>query len=198
MGIQPNVVVGIVGAVVFLITGTFIASDFKDLTNTHDYDASVRTGTTVVELAHRGTVGSGQTAIVSFPVSIANVTDAHLRATWTESSPLGTQHVVTVTFRDAQNKVIDQRAAQGGTAGIALDPHLLDAPLGGRVTARDPAVSGAFTAKFPPHRESVGVWSVAVQANTPTQPGASDVEYRIDLQVDHYTVVLRLAPPTVR
>lgn len=194
MTVRPNVVVGAFGAIVFLLTGTIIVQNWKTLTDSRDYIVTVDVRTERQD-GHSGTVSSGGSQSEPFAVTRANVTHTRLRLTWSESSLTGAQHEVTLSLRAPGGTLVGRATGTGGIAGLTIDEDVVPRPASDRFTTRSGNAQAQFENDVPPHPETRGAWSALVQANQPTQPGASDVAYTLSFEFQYYVAFLKEAPP---
>lgn len=192
MAVPPNLVVGLVGLLVFVGTGSIIVADFKDLTGTRDYVCSVRTFTRNAPPVSN-TIGPGAaTRIETFPVADANVTHVLVRVTWDETGLPIAQHTVTVSLTNPRGTAIGVPRSGQGAAGVTIDERPLAAPQGARFSATEDGADAAFQQRYPAHDEGRGTWAFKVATNTPAQPGAGVVRYTITFQTEHYVADMRL------
>lgn len=187
---KPNVVVGLVGAAVFLVTGSVIGVTWRDLTGTGSWQADVVTES--VPLGQRvGDLASGATASEAFAVRKGNVSRIVVRATWDEESLTGAQHDVTLTVTDPTGKPVGQDVGRGGLGGLTIDRVLLRVPLPSRFDATAASLESRFHDRYADHPEGRGVWRVSLAANAPS--GGTGLTYRVSFDYDAYEVVLHEA-----
>lgn len=200
MSVKPNLVVGAIGAAVFLLTGSLLVANWRALTDTRDYTTDVTVACDArqppcVPLEQRSSdVGSGATATETFLVAYSNVTRVHIRLTWDESTLPGSQHQVTATLRDPKGATVQEAASIGGKAGLTLEKTLLSLPEATQFSSVAANVNGVFASKYPIHDEGRGAWTLTIQANTPTGPAPSGVTYRVTFALDYYMVALHEVP----
>lgn len=194
MGIQPNLVVGALGTVVFLVTGSIIVSNWKDLTGREDWQAVVvpfenRPG----GQARTGHMDAGASKTFILQVAKANITAFHLTATWTDTSPT-TAYDVTLALTPTggfATKSTTQRQARGST-GVDLSGELLERPSDSRFTSTGGDAQSQFEARYPAHNETRGSWRATLTLNRPTPIAGSGInDVLLDLDIDYYLVELR-------
>lgn len=192
--VRPNLLLGVFGAVVFLLAGSIIVGNWRALTDTRDYEVLVDPSTTPLS-PRSASMGASDARTETFRVTQENVTRVFLRLTWQESSTLGAQHNVTLTLRNPQGDLVAKEGGQGGVSGISIDQTVGETPVGGRFTARPDEARERFESEYPPHPESVGDWTARIETNMPSQPGASGITYTLNAEITHYAATLREAAP---
>jgi hypothetical protein len=199
VGIQPNVVLGVVGTVIVVLTASYGAANWRTLTGLESWDASFSTSTTVAGDRSQ-TVPDGGVATETFALP-ANVTVIFLDATWRESGGLSHPDV-TVRLFDAKNASRAQATHQGGAVGVHFDVRLVPedtVPMGEHrfeVRGKDQA-RRTFDERWPAHPESRGDWTVEI-ASSPTGGLPGSITYDLHLESEHYEGTLRRAPMVVR
>lgn len=188
MGVQPNLVVGAVGLLVFVSMASVIASNWRDLAGLDSWDADVSTFTKAIGTKST-TMGPGSTRVVPFMVNIENVTSVHVRIEWRESTTAS--YTVTAALRDPQGRTVATQTGQGGTAGITIDRTLREAPESSSFEAREDAAPAEFDRRYPGAPQTAGVWNLTLQTDSPQPLPPGDVDVRIlDFTVDYYRVTL--------
>ncbi len=186
MGVKPNLVVGVVGLAVFLLTGSIILANWRNLTGLKDWETDVETDTNdVIRGAPSTTVPPGQSREMTFAVPYENVTWFKLHLEWSES----TAYQVTATLKKADGTKVAEATGTGGGAGITLLERLADVPGPARFSATDDNAAGEFEERYEPDASSNGTWRLTIKTNTPSPlPGGGITVRVLEFKVDHYVV----------
>lgn len=185
--VKPNLVVGVVGLVVFLLTANYMADNWRTLTEIKDWSVDVETHHQPVEREVLA-MQSGTSSVVPYSIPVSNVYHVFLRVTWDESGSLNAQHDVTVIVRNAQGVQVDQKTGHGGLTGLTFDLALREVPTGSSFDGTDDQAASEYEDRYPEHTEDRGTWNVAIQANRPTNPGTGGLTVTLSFEYDYYTV----------
>lgn len=192
MAVQPNLVLGAVGAVVALVTGAFIANHWDSLSGVEDYEVTFEASHTNFE-PREGSVASGGTREEKFLFQKANVSRVQVYLTWQDS--LASPPEIEIQVKNPQGRTLATERHQGGVSGIRFE--ILAIPPGevpsGRHTfeARGHALAlDTMYQKWPPHPEDQGNWTFTLKSSTPQGPGGS-TPYTLRVGFDAYHGTLR-------
>lgn len=194
MALQPNLVVGAAGAVLALITGGIIVTDWRDLTELRDWEATFRSDD--ISLPTRtGDVAPGSSAkrTETHNLTRENITTLRAELTWTDPSFPATAPEVAFRVIGPDNRVRAAATHRGGSLGIEVDVEIVpvdEVPAGThRFAARDNPHE-TFYQRWPAHPEGRGLWTFEI-TNMGSGATADSISYTLRVDFDHYTGSLR-------
>lgn len=185
MGLKPNLVVGLVGVVVFLLGGLVIASNFRGLVDLGTYESEF---TTLTErFAVRGnTLGPGTAGRTeSYVVTNANVTSVKVRLTWEEL--VANSHEVTLVVKSSRGVLVDQKVGTGGVAGLTVEETLRPVPQPERFTEVNSRINDEFRERYGEYIEDRGAWTAQVLSKGPANPTDRGISYTLSFDYVYWT-----------
>lgn len=187
MGVKPNVVLGLIGAIVFVVAVATIVSGFRGFVGLATYQSSFETHALQLP-QHANTLGPGsQGRTESYAINHANLTQVRVRLTWEEAGLVAAAHQVTLIVKDARGHVVGQSEGTGGKAGLTVSAGLHPVPSAGRFSANGNTPEAAFIAKYGNHTEDVGPWTVQVLSKGPGGPTDSGISYTLSFDYGYYS-----------
>lgn len=204
MAVRANLIVGAIGAVLALVSGTYIAVNWETLVGLETWEARFETHD--VRLPERAaSVAPGTTRNEAYEVAAFNVTHINVDFTW--SDPAFNPPEVTVRLLDPSRSVRAEQTHTGGASGIHLQVHLLppgDEPRGVKTfnVRNDPQdlnARNAFETRWPTHDETRGTWTIEIRSTAPSGPAPSgNVLYTLRAEYEYYTGTFTRVPEPMR
>lgn len=196
MAVQPNLVIGAVGAAIAILTGAYIYSNWTDLTGLEDYEASFTRLHSDFE-PRQGTVAPGSTREEVFLFPRENVTRLSVYLTWQDG--LTSMPEIELQVKDPRNETRVTQRHVGGVSGIRFDLVLIkDSPSGRhsfQARGHDAALQ-EFQERWPSHPEARGNWTFAIRAPAASGP-PSPIPYTLRVGYDAYEgSFVRIDAPT--
>ena len=193
MAVRANLIVGAIGAVLALGSGSIIAVNWESLVGLETWEA--RFEARDVHLPERaGTLAAGGTRNEVHDVATANVTHVDLDVTWRE--PALNAPEVTVRLLDPSRRVRAEQSHTGGSTGIHLRAIIIetgDVPTGSqtyrvRNDPQDLHARTAFETRWPTHDESRGNWTIEIRSTAPDNPApGGSITYNVRVEYSYYT-----------
>ncbi len=204
MAVRANLIVGAIGAVLALSSGSFIALNFGSLVGLETWQASFDTSD--VRLPDRAsTLASNQVRNEVHDIQTANVTRINVDLTWTD--PPFNSPELTLGLFDPNRRPRAGQSHTGGASGIHLELQLLEPaeiPQGiptfrVRQDPQDLNARNAFETKWPTHDESVGNWTLEIRSTPRSGPTPSgNVAYTLSIRYEYYEGTFSKLPEPAR
>jgi hypothetical protein len=199
MPVQVNLFLGAAGLVIALLTGSYIASDWRGLTGLETWE--VRFEEHTVPLPDRAAaLAQGEKRTETHAIASENLTFLRVDLTWSDPA-LGAPEIH-LRVKDPAGKVRIEERHTGGATGIHVPLQLLskgDIPRG-RIAfdARSTDVETRFDERWPAHPEGRGNWTFEIDASASAPPPGAGVAYELRVAYQYYEGALRPAPEAVR
>lgn len=194
MAVPPNLVLGAAGAAIALVTASVLVTNWRDLTELQDWEATFREHDILLP-TRSATLdpGSGAKRTEEHAIGHVNVTTVHVSLTWRDPAFPSPSPPVSLRVLGPDNRARAFATHQGGTVGIDVDVELVppdDIPKGShRYSSRgDPHV--VFDQRWPSHPEGQGLWKFEI-TNTASGPGAGSVYYTLRVGYEYYEGTVR-------
>lgn len=192
MAVQPNLVLGAVGAVVAILTGAYISSNWDNLTGRERYEVEFSSTHTDFE-PRDGTVASGGSRTERYEFRRENVSRVQIYLTWQDS--IASAPEIEIEVKDPRNRTLATQRHQGGVSGIRFEVFPIppsEVPSGRHVfeaRGHELALEELYS-EWPPHPEGKGNWTFTIRSSTTSGPGAP-TPYTLRLGFDSYHGALR-------
>lgn len=192
MAVRANLIVGAIGAVLALGSGSFIALNFESLVGLETWQATF--DTTDVRLSDRAaSLASGQVRNEVHDISTANVTRFNVDLTWTD--PPFNSPEITLRVMDPERRVRAEESHTGGASGIHLQVTLIepdDVPAGiqtfrVREDQQDLNARNEFETRWPARDDAVGNWTFEIRSTPRSGPTPSgSVAYTLSARYEFF------------
>jgi hypothetical protein len=191
--VRANLVVGAIGVVLALSSGSYIVANWTDLAQLETWVATFETRD--VRLPDRAAgLAPGGTRTEVHEILNRNVTHIEVDLTWSDP-PLNAPEI-TLRLMDPTRRVRAEQGHTGGASGIHLRFDLIDpsdVPSGSaqyrvRHDPRDQFARAEFESRWPEHTEAEGRWTVEIRSAAPDGPAPSgNVAYTLQVRYAYYT-----------
>jgi hypothetical protein len=204
LAVRANLIVGAIGAVLALVSGSVIAVNWESLVGLETWEARFTASATVLP-ERAANLGPGTTRNEVYEITAANVTRINLDLTWT--NPAFNSPELTVRLLDPAKNVRAQQSHTGGSTGIHIEALLIadaDVPAGVttyrvRSDPQDLNARQAFETRWPTNDDAIGTWTVEIQSTAPENPApGGSVFYTLRAEYQHYSGTFAKVPEAVK
>ena len=204
MAVRANLIVGAIGAILALGSGSFIALNFESLVGLETWQATFDASN--VRLTDRAaSLGSGAVRNEVHDIRNANVTRMNVDLTWTD--PPFNSPEITLRVLDPEKRVRGEESHTGGASGIHLEIILIEvdeAPEGietfrVREDPQDLNARNAFETRWPTRDEMVGNWTFEIRSTPRSGPTPSgNIAYTLSARYEFFEGTFSKIPESAK